>query len=174
MAARQFGAYRCWICRESRTTPASARSPLTNRESPPPPIRSTVRFIPTAIRLQMRMEVRGSSDRTGGDHHRQFTGADGNTALRAPYIGYNPNSDFWEAEGILQLSRAAGQREEATEPRSDDQCLLHLVSHFGRRQRSLRRALFQRQRSAKSQERLRQRRFRSHPRLHCQLHVSDS
>ncbi|MGH9741642.1 MAG: TonB-dependent receptor domain-containing protein, partial [Candidatus Acidiferrum sp.] len=39
----------------------------------------------------------------------EFTGADGNTALRVPYIGYNPNSDFWEAEGIsnynaLQLS----------------------------------------------------------------------
>jgi hypothetical protein len=39
----------------------------------------------------------------------EFTGADGNTALRVPFIGYNPNSDFWEAEGIsnynaLQLS----------------------------------------------------------------------
>jgi len=38
-----------------------------------------------------------------------FTGADGNTALRVPFIGYNPNSDFWQAEGIstyhaLQLS----------------------------------------------------------------------
>lgn len=30
----------------------------------------------------------------------EFTGADGNTALRVPYVGYNPNSDFWEAEGI--------------------------------------------------------------------------
>ena len=30
----------------------------------------------------------------------EFTGADGNTALRVPFIGYNPNSDFWEAEGI--------------------------------------------------------------------------
>ena len=30
----------------------------------------------------------------------EFTGADGNTALRVPYIGYNPNSDFWEAEGV--------------------------------------------------------------------------
>ena len=29
-----------------------------------------------------------------------FTGADGKTALRVPFIGYNPNSDFWEAEGI--------------------------------------------------------------------------
>jgi hypothetical protein len=39
----------------------------------------------------------------------EFSGADGNTALRVPFIGYNPNSDFWEAEGIsnyhaLQLS----------------------------------------------------------------------
>src|SRR6202040_785885 len=39
----------------------------------------------------------------------EFTGADGNTALRVPFIGYNPNSDFWEAEGIsnynaLQIS----------------------------------------------------------------------
>ncbi|MGC2889357.1 MAG: TonB-dependent receptor [Candidatus Acidiferrum sp.] len=39
----------------------------------------------------------------------EYTGADGNTALRVPFIGYNPNSDFWEAEGIsnyhaLQLS----------------------------------------------------------------------
>src|ERR1700730_15651787 len=39
----------------------------------------------------------------------EFTGADGNTALRVPFIGYNPNSDFWEAEGVsnyhaLQLS----------------------------------------------------------------------
>ena len=30
----------------------------------------------------------------------EFTGADGNTALRVPFTGYNPNSDFWEAEGI--------------------------------------------------------------------------
>ncbi|HEV2289209.1 MAG TPA: TonB-dependent receptor [Candidatus Acidoferrales bacterium] len=30
----------------------------------------------------------------------EFTGADGNTALRVPYIGYNPNSDYWEAEGV--------------------------------------------------------------------------
>lgn len=30
----------------------------------------------------------------------EFTGADGNTALRVPFVGYNPNSDFWEAEGI--------------------------------------------------------------------------
>ncbi|HXJ47057.1 MAG TPA: TonB-dependent receptor [Candidatus Dormibacteraeota bacterium] len=30
----------------------------------------------------------------------EFSGADGNTALRVPFIGYNPNSDFWEAEGI--------------------------------------------------------------------------
>jgi hypothetical protein len=29
-----------------------------------------------------------------------FTGADGNTALRVPYVGYNPNSDYWEAVGI--------------------------------------------------------------------------
>jgi len=28
-----------------------------------------------------------------------FTGSDGNTALRTPYIGFNPNADFWEAEG---------------------------------------------------------------------------
>jgi hypothetical protein len=30
----------------------------------------------------------------------EFSGADGNTALRVPFIGYNPNSDFWEAEGV--------------------------------------------------------------------------
>ena len=30
----------------------------------------------------------------------EFTGADGNTALRVPFIGYNPNSNFWEAEGV--------------------------------------------------------------------------
>ncbi|MGB6624960.1 MAG: carboxypeptidase regulatory-like domain-containing protein [Candidatus Acidiferrales bacterium] len=30
----------------------------------------------------------------------EFTGADGNTALRVPYIGYNPNSNYWESEGI--------------------------------------------------------------------------
>ena len=29
-----------------------------------------------------------------------FTGADGNTALRTPYIGFNPNADFWKAEGV--------------------------------------------------------------------------
>jgi hypothetical protein len=39
----------------------------------------------------------------------EFTGADGNTALRVPFIGYNPNSDFWESAGIsnynaLQIS----------------------------------------------------------------------
>lgn len=30
----------------------------------------------------------------------QFTGSDGNTALRTPYIGFNPNADFWIAEGV--------------------------------------------------------------------------
>lgn len=30
----------------------------------------------------------------------EFSASDGNTALRVPFIGYNPNSDFWEAEGI--------------------------------------------------------------------------
>jgi len=39
----------------------------------------------------------------------EFPFSDGNTALRTPFIGYNPNSDFNEAEGIshynaLQLS----------------------------------------------------------------------
>lgn len=39
----------------------------------------------------------------------EFAFSDGNTALRTPFIGYNPNSDFNEAEGIshynaLQLS----------------------------------------------------------------------
>jgi hypothetical protein len=29
-----------------------------------------------------------------------FTGSDGNTALRTPYIGFNPNADFWRAEGV--------------------------------------------------------------------------
>ena len=30
----------------------------------------------------------------------EFSFSDGNTALRTPYIGFNPNSDFWRAEGI--------------------------------------------------------------------------
>ncbi len=30
----------------------------------------------------------------------EFSFSDGNTALRVPYVGYNPNSNFWEAEGI--------------------------------------------------------------------------
>jgi Carboxypeptidase regulatory-like domain len=30
----------------------------------------------------------------------EFAGSDGNTALRTPFIGFNPNSDFWKAEGI--------------------------------------------------------------------------
>jgi hypothetical protein len=29
-----------------------------------------------------------------------YTANDGNTALRVPYVGYNPNSDYWKAEGI--------------------------------------------------------------------------
>ena len=29
-----------------------------------------------------------------------FSGSDGNTALRTPYIGFNPNADYWRAEGI--------------------------------------------------------------------------
>ncbi|HEV3254858.1 MAG TPA: TonB-dependent receptor [Candidatus Acidoferrales bacterium] len=29
-----------------------------------------------------------------------FGPVDGNTALRVPFIGYNPNANFWEAEGI--------------------------------------------------------------------------
>ena len=30
----------------------------------------------------------------------EFSFTDGNTALRTPYIGFNPNADFWKAEGI--------------------------------------------------------------------------
>ena len=30
----------------------------------------------------------------------EFSFSDGNTALRTPYIGFNPNADFWEAEGV--------------------------------------------------------------------------
>ncbi len=30
----------------------------------------------------------------------EFPNSDGNTALRTPYIGFNPNADFWKAEGI--------------------------------------------------------------------------
>ena len=29
-----------------------------------------------------------------------FSFSDGNTALRTPYTGFNPNADFWKAEGI--------------------------------------------------------------------------
>ena len=29
-----------------------------------------------------------------------FSGSDGNTALRTPFIGFNPNADFWIAEGV--------------------------------------------------------------------------
>jgi hypothetical protein len=29
-----------------------------------------------------------------------FPNSDGNTALRTPFIGFNPNADFWKAEGI--------------------------------------------------------------------------
>jgi hypothetical protein len=29
-----------------------------------------------------------------------FSNSDGNTALRTPFIGFNPNADFWRAEGI--------------------------------------------------------------------------
>ncbi len=29
-----------------------------------------------------------------------FSFSDGNTALRTPYIGFNPNADFWKAEGM--------------------------------------------------------------------------
>ncbi len=29
-----------------------------------------------------------------------YSFSDGNTALRTPYIGFNPNADFWRAEGI--------------------------------------------------------------------------
>lgn len=30
----------------------------------------------------------------------EFAGSDGNTALRVPFIGFNPNADFWRAEGV--------------------------------------------------------------------------
>jgi len=29
-----------------------------------------------------------------------FSGSDGNTALRTPFTGFNPNADFWRAEGV--------------------------------------------------------------------------
>ena len=30
----------------------------------------------------------------------EFAGSDGNTSLRTPFIGFNPNADFWKAEGV--------------------------------------------------------------------------
>jgi len=30
----------------------------------------------------------------------EFAGSDGNTALRTPFVGFNPNADFWKAEGV--------------------------------------------------------------------------
>ncbi len=30
----------------------------------------------------------------------EFSFSDGNTALRTPYIGFNPNADYWRAEGV--------------------------------------------------------------------------
>ena len=30
----------------------------------------------------------------------EFSNSDGNTALRTPFIGFNPNADFWKAEGV--------------------------------------------------------------------------
>jgi hypothetical protein len=30
----------------------------------------------------------------------EFSASDGNTALRTPFTGFNPNADFWKAEGI--------------------------------------------------------------------------
>jgi hypothetical protein len=30
----------------------------------------------------------------------EFSGSDGNTALRTPFLGFNPNADFWKAEGV--------------------------------------------------------------------------
>jgi len=37
----------------------------------------------------------------------EFSASDGNTALRVPYIGYNPNSDFWGGGGHFKLQRIA-------------------------------------------------------------------
>jgi len=34
----------------------------------------------------------------------EFAFSDGNTALRTPYIGFNPNADFWRAEGIANYN----------------------------------------------------------------------
>ena len=34
----------------------------------------------------------------------EFSFSDGNTALRSPYIGFNPNADFWRAEGIANYN----------------------------------------------------------------------
>jgi hypothetical protein len=34
----------------------------------------------------------------------EFSFSDGNTALRTPYIGFNPNADFWRAEGIANYN----------------------------------------------------------------------
>jgi hypothetical protein len=34
----------------------------------------------------------------------EFANSDGNTALRTPYIGFNPNADFWRAEGIANYN----------------------------------------------------------------------
>ena len=38
-----------------------------------------------------------------------FSFSDGNTALRTPYIGFNPNADFWRAEGISTYNALQAQ-----------------------------------------------------------------
>ncbi len=95
--------------RQPRTSPASADTLQSTRDS----------HSAKPINGQIHCDGYQATDADGGQGILQteqvattigeFTGADGNTALRVPFIGYNPNSDFWQAEGIstnhaLQIS----------------------------------------------------------------------
>jgi hypothetical protein len=58
----------------------------------------------------------------------EFAASDRNTALRTPFIGFNPNSDFWKAEGISTYNAVQFQATKKNVPQVLDQCFLHLLA----------------------------------------------
>jgi hypothetical protein len=61
-----------------------------------PPVRCILKWSLPAIDANSNPLLTEQVQTTIGE----FSFSDGNTALRVPYIGYNPNSDYWKAEGI--------------------------------------------------------------------------
>ena len=99
MAARERCGHDSCLHRQPWRSSAAADSVSTSPKSPLPRTRQCDRIslvrVPATRQRQQSARHRASATTIG-----ELSFSDGNTALRTPFIGFNPNADLWTAEGI--------------------------------------------------------------------------